>query len=817
MGGGATYGGRLAQAEGAAWPAWPAWLGWLAWLTWLGWLSLVPLSAMADAPQRVEAGAPPRIAGPAAADAYVEARLRAVLPGAEGQLYVIGRQRDDRNWYGAGLNFLPSGGRLQIEIVRMQDGQLTRLKQFNRAAALDARWHTVRLEMTGATLTVYLNGERISSVVDTALPLAGGYGIVATGAPFEASTPVTGDAADKPARLALARAPQRLQLSVGDAPLRVPVSAVGPFRLPAATPGGNAAGASFLTPGSNAAGAGFLTPGAVQDAALTAAANGAQPLRFTAVATQPALVAVQVADGALLLMPRAAGATTVTLTAVDDPNVQSVVEVDIAAASAPRRSAVVLAGAVAPAVGERDVPPDTPLRLRFDQPPIFGQSGGAIRIYRQRDGALVDTIRTGGEADLLGYAGQPLRRAVRRQPVALEGRQAIIHPHSDRLAPGEQYLVTVDDGVFEGAISGSRFAGIGKARGWTFRTRAAMPPNAGKLVVDDDGAADFRTVQGALNYAMGRTMRGAPVTVDIRDGRYRELLYLRGKDHVTLRGQSRDGVVIEAANSDGVNPGSGTAQDAQSPGITGGRALFLIEDADLLTIDRLTLRNSALRASPTGGQAEALFFNSEGRLIVRDAALYSEQDTVQVRGYAWFHRTLVAGNVDFIWGNNRAALFEDSELRTVGDSGNGKSGGYLLQARTVAAGDKGFMFVNSRLTQGVGPTGNQVPPGATWLARSPGYAGTWDHVAFINCRMGPHIAAAGWAGPDVKQPVPNPAQASAVAGWREYGSMDLAGQPLDLGARVHGRVLTADQAQAAFSTRARFFAGFDGGRGWSPE
>lgn len=769
------------------------------------WLGCPATGAAARAPVRVEADAPPRIVGATAADAYVEARLRPVPPGAEGRLYVIGRQRDDRNWYGAGLNFLPASGRMQIEIVRMQDGQLTRLKQFNRAAAVDARFHTVRFDMTGSTLTVYLNGERISSVVDTALPLAGGYGIVAAGAPFEASTPVTGDAADKPARLALARAPQRVQLAVGDAPLRLPVSALGPFRLAAAAPGANAAGV------------GFLTPGAVQDAALTAVANGAQPLHFTAVAAQPALVAVRVADGALVLTPRAAGATTVTLTGAHDPNVQSVVEVNIAAASAPGRSAATLAGAVVPGMGEVDVPADTPLRLRFDGPPTLGQPGGAIRIYRQRDGALVDTIRTGDEADLLGYPGQPLRRAVRRQLVALEARYAIIHPHGDRLAPGERYLVTVDDGVFEGAIDGRRFAGIGKAQGWTFRTRAATPANAGTLVVDDDGAADFRTVQGALNYAMHRTTRSAPVTVDIRDGRYQELLYLRGKDNLTLRGQSRDGVVIEAANSDGVNPGSGTAQDAQSPGITGGRALFLVEDADLLTIDRLTLRNSALRASPTGGQAEALFFNSEGRLVVQDSALYSEQDTVQVRGYAWFHRTLVAGNVDFIWGNNRAALFEDSELRTVGDSGSGKSGGYLLQARTVAAGDRGFMFVNSRLTHGAGPTGNDVPPGATWLARSPGYAGTWDHVAFINCRMGPHIAAAGWAGPNVRQPLPNPVQASAAAGWREYGSMDLAGQPLDLSTRVHGRVLTAEEAQAAYGTRARFFAGFDGGRGWSPE
>jgi len=768
---------------------------------------------------RIAADAPVRILGQSDADAYVEARLRP-LPagGADGRAYVVGRYQDAGNWYGAGLAWPDVRGRMQIEIVRMQDGRLTRLKQFNRAAATDARFYTVRLEMAGNSLTTYLDGERITSLIDGGLAQAGGYGVVAQGAPFEMSVPVIGAATDKPARLALARAPQRVQLSVGDAPVSLAVSALGPYRVvAAANAGSNTSGNGTASANTSLDVSGYLTPGALQDAAMSAPANGAPTIRFTASVAQPALVTATEADGALVLAPRVAGVTTVTLASPDNPNVQSVLEVRVAAASPARRSDVKLAGAVLPAIGERDVPYDTPLRLRFDQAPVLGESGGAIRVYRVRDGALVDTVRAGGEADLLGYAGQPLRRAVRWQPVAIEGQDAIIHLHNAKLAPGEQYRVTVDDGVLVGAIGGAAFAGVTQQQGWTFHTRAALPPGAQALVVDDDGAADFRTVQGALNYAMQHTARTAPVTVTIRDGRYQELLYLRGKDNLTLRGQSRDGTVIDAVNSDGVNPGSGTAQEAGAPGITGGRAVLLVEDADMVTIDGLTLRNSALRAAPNGGQAEALFFNSEGRLIVKNASLFSEQDTVQVRGYSWFYRSLIAGNVDYIWGNNRAALFEDSELRTVGDSGNGKSGGYLLQARTVSAQDKGFMFVNSRLTHGPGPTGNDVPAGATWLARSPGYAATWDHVAFINCRMGPHIAPVGWAGPSVRQPAPNPGQATATAGWREYGSMDLDGRPLDTSARQFGRVLDAQEARAAYTTRAEFFAGFGGGRGWRPE
>ncbi|TWI62649.1 pectin methylesterase-like acyl-CoA thioesterase [Pseudoduganella lurida] len=765
--------------------------------------ALISFAAQAsDAVTRIEADAPVRVTGTAApADSYVEARFRPLAPGRDGKLYVVGRYQDEKNWYGAGVAFQGTTGRVQVEVVRMQDGQLTRLKQFGRAGASDGRFNTVRLEMAGANLAAYLNGERVTIAVDGALPLPGRYGVFAQGAAFEVGTPVAGDAADKPARLALARAPQRVQLSVGDAAVSLPVSALGSYRLPDAA----AAPVRLATRS-------FITQGAIQDAA--AAATGAQPFRFTAVAADPALLRVQVADGAVSLAPVAAGTTTVMLTSVDDPNVLSVIDVQVAAASAPAPASYKLAGAVTPAIGERDVPADTPLRLHFDAAPTLGMSGGAIRVYRKRDGALVDTVRAGGESDQLGYEGQPFRRALRLQPIAIEAREAIVHLHSAKLRPGEEYIVTVDDGVFSGTLGGQPFAGIAKGQGWAFRTKATLPRGA-RFVVDDDGKADFRTVQGALNHVMQHTARTAPVTVEIRNGRYQEQLYLRGKDNVTLRGQSRDGVVIDAQNGDGLNPGSGTAQEARSPGITGGRALFLIEDADLVTLDTLTIRNSVLRSAPNGGQAETVFFNSEGRLVAKNASFFSEQDTIQVRGYAWFYRTLVAGNVDFIWGNNHAALFEESEIRTVGDSANSQGGGYVLQARTVGANDRGFLFLNSRLTHGPGPTGNDVPAGATWLARSAGYATAWDHIAFIDCRMGPHIAPGGWAGNGVaKQPAPNPLAASATAGWREAGSMDLDGRPLDLSRRANGRVLTPDEAKAAYTTRAAFFAGFPGG--WNP-
>ena len=302
---------------------------------------------------------------------------------------------------------------------------------------------------------------------------------------------------------------------------------------------------------------------------------------------------------------------------------------------------------------------------------------------------------------------------------------------------------------------------------------------------------------------------------------YNELLYLRGRDNVTLRGESRDGTVIQYTNYDTLNPGTGASQ---APGTTaaaaGGRAVMLAETSDMLVLDTLTLRNTTLRAANISAQAETLYFNNDnGRLVARDAAFYSEQDTLNLKGWSWFYRTLVAGNVDFIWGGSRAALFEESEIRSVGDTTSASSGGYILQARVPNATDKGYVFLNSRLTHGPGPgpAHGDVPNGATYLARSSGSASVWDNIAFINCQMDSHIASVGWAGAGVNgQPAPNPAVANAASGWREYGSTDLSGTPLNLATRIGGYQLSPTDVAAGFATRAQIFAAYNNGAGWNP-
>ncbi len=156
----------------------------------------------------------------------------------------------------------------------------------------------------------------------------------------------------------------------------------------------------------------------------------------------------------------------------------------------------------------------------------------------------------------------------------------------------------------------------------------------------------------------------------------------------------------------------------------------------------------------------------------------------------------------------------------MGYTSNATSGGYILQARAANAGDKGYVFLNSRLTHGPGPgpLHGDVPAGATYLARSAGNTAYWDNIAFINTRMDAHIATVGWASAGVNgQPAPNPAVASAASGWREYGSTTLNGDPINLAARVGGFQLSASDVAAGFADRAKVFAAYGGGADWNPQ
>lgn len=508
------------------------------------------------------------------------------------------------------------------------------------------------------------------------------------------------------------------------------------------------------------------------------------------------------------------------------------------------------AGTLVPAKGETGVHSDTRLLLSFDAAPTLGTTG-KIYVRRVSDDALVDSIdisnapsstdtqtvlpRTNLEIDALGLgalAESALRaRFVWYRPVSIQGNTASIKLHNNKLAFNTAYYITVDASVFGASINGSTFAGIGADYGWTFTTKAA-PSSYTQLSVAASGtAADFRSLQGALNWVMTHCSTGSPASfgcnsvatpkvIQVADGSYAELNILRNVANLSIKGESREGVRIGEVNFESLNAGTGASATSAGTALSssgktvghrvlgGGRAALLVENADLLQLVNFTLHNPFVRSSAYDGQAEAIYFNTSqtpaaARLVAKQMSFLSQQDTVSVKGYVWMYQSLIAGNVDFIWGGAMAALFEECEIRSVFDPAS-NSPGYILQARAVA-GDKGFVFLNSRLTAGPGVT-------QAYLARSGGTTTSAyiDNIAFINNQMDAHILAVGWCvgtgtsktGKGSGACGTNPPSyagttnggSTDAAGWREFGSSDMNGVALNLAARLNSQSVSVGAA-----------------------
>lgn len=701
----------------------------------------------------------------AGADYYVEARLRVTAISGNKQLYLLARYQDDNNWYGAGLNIQNTPASSRIAVDKMVNGLRGEnfLPRFNTSLHPNV-WYTVRFSVNGDAITVYLDGVPVITGNNSDLAGKGQIGFFTHNLSFDLDYVKVGNATDvpdRPSQISISYDKAGWHAEANDEPLVVEVTAVGPD-------------------------------------------GGADS--FYVESSDPSVVQPVQQGNSVSLYPLSAGNAQITFISASDASVMQTIEATIDPEFVQPVATYNLDNIAWPAPLSQDNPVDTFLTLTFDAEPTLGV--GAIRILDAADDSVVDVINVEAEVDFLGVDPQRLRTVKTRQ-VRVDGNKLIIQPHNGVLQYGKSYYLAMTANAVTGAtLDNKTFEGIGRASGWEFSLDDTAP-DSDNLTVSHSGEADFRTLQGALNHAMKNIAADDPVTIELKTGIYEELLFLRNKNNVTIRGESRENTVIQYLNNDKINPGAGGSGVAN--GAQGGRSVFLIEGADMLTLENLTIKNTTLIGE--GGQAETMYFNSNQRLIAKHINLFSEQDTLLVKGYNWFYDSLIAGNVDFIWGGNHVSLFENSEIRTLGDSRGNGGGGYILQARTANATDKGFVFLNSRLTRGLGPLGHAVADNTAWLARSGGNAGYFDNIAFINTRVDAHIRTAGWNA----SPPSNPSTPSAASGWRQYNIMDIAGAPLNIDGWVLGYTLTEAEYLAEFSSRAQILSAWNNGEGWNPQ
>jgi pectin methylesterase-like acyl-CoA thioesterase len=405
-----------------------------------------------------------------------------------------------------------------------------------------------------------------------------------------------------------------------------------------------------------------------------------------------------------------------------------------------------------PKPGAQGLCADPALRITFNGVPTLG-AAGRIQVF--------DAAQTGTAAAVVDMAvamtsatigGAPI---VVPRPVYIDGNTVTISLLPRALAFGKTYYVTVDAGAVVGP--GASALSITGTTTWRFSTAAAAPTNVTASTVAADGTGNFCSVQGALDALPANNNAAARVTINA--GNYHEIVHFTAKSNVTLHGQDRNLSVIAAINNNTLNPNSSA------------RALVGIDNSTGLIIEDLTISN----LTPLGGsQAEALRLSGCTRCVIRDSNIFSQQDTVQLSGVIYVNNSLIAGNVDFMWGNG-VVYFNNCELRTVSRVG------YNVQARN-AAGAFGYVFVDSRLTADAGLAARG------YLARTDSNdLMPASQVSYINCQLGSHVAPAGWL-------LSNAAAATTNLRFEEYQSVDPSGNPIDTSARVLGRQLTPAEA-----------------------
>ncbi len=262
----------------------------------------------------------------------------------------------------------------------------------------------------------------------------------------------------------------------------------------------------------------------------------------------------------------------------------------------------------------------------------------------------------------------------------------------------------------------------------------------------------YASVQAALDAAPNASQE--PHRILVRAGEYREKLHIE-KPFIHLLGEGMEQTRIHyddyAGKDDGEGGNLGTFRSytvSVSSTDVQFHSLSIENRFDFVANDALD-KDHPDRVS--GTQAVALHLDKgSDRILARDVQLLGHQDTLYMNGErAWFDKSRIAGNVDFIFGAGNA-LFTDSEIVTTARGKHHDPHGYITAPSTNIESEFGFTFLNCRLTREEG-----VPDSSTALGRPWHPTTTFDDgryadpdaigkAVFIGCHMDAHISEAGW-------------------------------------------------------------------------
>ena len=118
-----------------------------------------------------------------------------------------------------------------------------------------------------------------------------------------------------------------------------------------------------------------------------------------------------------------------------------------------------------PAVGAREVCPDTPLRITFANAPVVG--AGRVKVFDAANNNLIEAIDVSVPTRTKTIGGLP---NYNYYPVIISGNQASLYLPNNSLAYAKTYYITIEAGAFKDS-NGKTFAGLSGATAWRFSTK----------------------------------------------------------------------------------------------------------------------------------------------------------------------------------------------------------------------------------------------------------------------------------------------------------------------------------------------------------
>lgn len=278
---------------------------------------------------------------------------------------------------------------------------------------------------------------------------------------------------------------------------------------------------------------------------------------------------------------------------------------------------------------------------------------------------------------------------------------------------------------------------------------------------NDTNQNTFHTISEAISHVPKNNTE--TVTIAVAPGVYHEKITL-DRPYIHLVGSSADECIITYGDY---------ARDLMPDGSKRGtfRSYTFLLDADHVTLENLTIRNSSFPRSKAG-QAVALYADGDN-LQIKSCRLESYQDTLftgplppapmQIGGFTgpkefaerrvgrqYYKDCYICGDVDFIFGS-AIAYFETCEIASVyseelalPSDGSTPIYGYATAASTPEGSPYGYVFDRCRFT-------STCPKQSVYLGRP------WRDYAqtvLLNCDLGEHIHPEGfhdWNKPEARQ------------------------------------------------------------------